>query len=49
MSGVRPRRFLPKKKEVTIESNEAEVDDEDEVDMVNEGLDHVEMSSQADG
>ena len=32
----------------SFESNEAEVDDEDEVDMVNEGLDHVEMSSQAD-
>ncbi|KAM4084866.1 hypothetical protein ACB094_08G165000 [Castanea mollissima] len=32
----------------SFESNEAEVDGEDEVDMVNEGLDHVEMSSQAD-
>ncbi|KAM4097224.1 hypothetical protein ACJW30_08G165000 [Castanea mollissima] len=31
-----------------FESNEAEVDGEDEVDIVNEGLDHVEMSSQAD-
>ncbi|KAK4608316.1 hypothetical protein RGQ29_001930 [Quercus rubra] len=32
----------------SFESNEAEVDGEDEVDVVNEGLDHVEMSSQAD-
>nr|POE92629.1 hypothetical protein CFP56_36896 [Quercus suber] len=32
----------------SFESNEAEVDDKDEVDMVNEGLDDVEMPSQAD-
>lgn len=38
----------PELAEASFESNEGELVDGDEVDMVNEELDHVEMSSQAD-